>query len=195
MLGPKYALLRDEFHEARLQMTMRSGKVRRILVFFGGIDLTNETSKALHAIFSQGKQYISVDVVVGQANPRKEDIRNLCEQYPQLSFYCQVDNLAKLMTKADLAIGAGGTNTWERCALGLPSLIIAVAKNQVSIAEAVSAYGAGIYLGTHQTVSAEDILNSLESVMDSPDALTRMSLAGLKLVDAEGCTRVSELIN
>ena len=43
--------------------------------------------------------------------------------------------MAELISKCDLAIGAAGTTAWERCCLGLPSIIITIADNQTAVAE------------------------------------------------------------
>ena len=52
LLGPKYALLRQEFKEMRRNLKVREGIKKRIFIFFGGSDPTNETKKALLAIRS-----------------------------------------------------------------------------------------------------------------------------------------------
>ena len=68
--------------------------------------------------------------MVGTANPHKADILLLCEALPEARFHWNVTAMAKLMAEADLAIGAGGTTTWERCCLGLPAVLLIVADNQ-----------------------------------------------------------------
>ena len=108
LLGPKYALLRPEFAQARKNLRQRDGQVMRILVFFGGVDPTNETAKAIHALASIADRQFAVDVVVGSGNPHKQQIENLCAEHEGFHYHCQVDNMAELMAAADLAIGAGG---------------------------------------------------------------------------------------
>src|SRR5690606_30453084 len=82
LLGPEYALLRPEFHQAKKTLRKRDGKIRRILVFFGGSDPTNETKKALEAIKQLNRPEIAVDVVVGTANPYQEEIKQICSEMP-----------------------------------------------------------------------------------------------------------------
>lgn len=147
LLGPKYALLRPEFHQAKKNLRKRDGKVRRILVFFGGSDPTNETKKALEAIKLLNRPDISVDVVVGASNPHKEEIKKMCSQMPNTTYYCQVENMAEMMAAADLAIGAGGATTLERLYLELPTIAIAVAENQVETLEALQEDKYIYYLG------------------------------------------------
>ncbi len=136
LFGPSYALLRPEFAEARRNIRLRDGQVKRILVFFGGSDPGNETGKALEAISGFNRRDITVEVVVGSANLHLKEIQKQCASIPGANLYRQVNNMAEFLAQADLSLGAGGTTTWERCSVGLPSIIISVAENQVSIAKA-----------------------------------------------------------
>ena len=131
LLGPKYALLRKEFIENK-NINKQNITIKRIFVFFGGTDLNNITKLALKALTQPKLKHLLVDVVIGFANPYKTELRIEIEQYPNMKLYTQVNNIAELMLKADLALGAGGVTTWERMALGLPSLVITTAENQVA---------------------------------------------------------------
>lgn len=129
LLGPRYALLRDEFRKLREQVKPRTGAVNRILVFFGGVDADNYTGQAIEALSGIDVHGIHVDVVVGAQHPCCEQIKAACVQH---GFIChvQTNKMADLMAVADLAIGAGGSATWERCCLGLPTLVFCTAHNQ-----------------------------------------------------------------
>lgn len=181
LLGPKYALLRPEFYEVKVNLRQRDGEVRRILVFFGGSDPTNETTKALEAIRILNNPDIAIDVVVGASNPQKNHIQRLCKSLPRANYYCQVDNMAMLMAEADLAIGGGGTATWERCFLGLPTLVMTVAENQVETIEDLAKMGAVWYLGWHRDVSVETIRKKIKEYQNSPVALMELSKNSLLL--------------
>ena len=194
LLGPKYALLRPEFRKARENLRKRDGRVSRIFVFFGGSDPTNETAKALEAIRLLGRPDIAVDVVVGAANSHQDVIAAICESMPNTAYHCQVDNVAQLMANADLAIGAGGSANWERCCLGLPSIIFSLADNQSSGSEAIALWGAHLYLGKREKVDTTLLLASLEIALASPQLLQRMSDAGYAILDGKGAERVSSRI-
>jgi len=158
LLGPEYALLRPKFHQGKKTLRKRDGKIRRILVFFGGSDTTNETKKVLQAIQQLNRPEIAADVVVGATNPHREEIKQICSVMPNTTYHCQVENMAELMAAADLAIGAGGTATWERLYLELPTIAIAVAENQVETLDALNRLGLVSYLGKSNTVRVEDIV-------------------------------------
>jgi len=181
LLGPEHALIRSEFYETRKKLKKRNGTIKNILIFFGGSDPTNETQKALQAIKTLNKPNIKVSVVIGNSNLHKGKIEKMCSDIPHTFFHCQVDNMAQLMMEADLAIGAGGITTWERCFLGLPTIIVIVADNQVQSSVAVSKAGIAWNLGRKENVGAYDIQKAIERAFDNPDIVKQMSDNALKL--------------
>jgi UDP-2,4-diacetamido-2,4,6-trideoxy-beta-L-altropyranose hydrolase len=189
LLGPHYALIRPEFREERELQTERNGRVRKILVFFGGIDKDNVTSMALNALAQMNLKKIDIDVVIGRNNPHQLQISEICQKMPNVRLHCQTDNFAHLMSRADLALCASGTTTWERCALGLPSLVVAVAENQIAIAEAADRAGLLVYLGTVPEVNAAKIINAINEMMSKPGLLKEMSRRGSDMVDGYGADR------
>jgi UDP-2,4-diacetamido-2,4,6-trideoxy-beta-L-altropyranose hydrolase len=185
LFGPRYALLRPEFLEARKARKIHEGRVRRVLVFFGGTDPTNETEKALDAIRLLKRTDIHFNVIVGDTNPKRERIRRLCAGTGNARFYCHVKDMARMMARSDLAIGAVGTTTWERCYLGLPSITLTIAENQHPIGEQVSKAGAIRSLGWHANVNAADIAASIQEYLDAPLKLKKMSEKGMELMGGE----------
>ena len=129
-LGPEYALLRPEFSEARKTIKPRNDGVKRIFVFFGGSDPHKLTKMTLRALCESELSHLEVDVVIGQNNPVKSELKELCLKRPLTQLHIQVDNMASIMAKADLAIGGGGATTWERICLNLESCVVIIAKNQ-----------------------------------------------------------------
>ncbi len=194
LLGPDYALLRGEFRQARARRRVRDGVVRRILCFFGGADAGNATGMALEALALLARPDIAVDVVIGASNPWRARIEQQCAALPQARFHCQVSNIAELIQAADLCIGAGGSSSWERCCLGLPSTVLAVADNQVEVARALSDQGCLQYLGRAADVSAARLAQALSALLADAAALCAMAERGAMLVDAQGSARVAELL-
>lgn len=189
LLGPRYALLREEFHKLREQVKPRTGEVKRILVFFGGCDAGNYTGLAIQALSGLGLKGIAVDVVIGAQHPAGSDIEKACATHGY-ACHVQTSRMAELMTAADLAIGAGGSASWERCCLGLPALLVALADNQINIAKALDLIGAGIYIGTLGTGSATIIRATLASLISAQDKLRALSEKSYSLVDGLGVNRV-----
>ncbi len=189
LLGSQYAMLRNEFKIARQHLRQRSDIVSRILVFFGGSDLTNETVKAISAIRQlDNVSSLVVDVVVGAANQNKETIRLLCENMPNFCFYCQTSNMAELMSNADMSIGGGGSTAWERCCVGLPSIVITVADNQVEPMQELANAGVIMLYTGERIVSG--YLKSLQSVFLDKGNIECMLAKGMELYDGRGVERV-----
>jgi UDP-2,4-diacetamido-2,4,6-trideoxy-beta-L-altropyranose hydrolase len=111
------------------QVKPRNGLVKRILVFFGGVDADNYTGRVIAMLSEIGMTEIHVDVVIGSHHPNGEEVIADCTKY-EFNCHVQTGKMAKLMASSDFSIGAGGSTTWERCCLGLPSLSICLAENQ-----------------------------------------------------------------
>lgn len=168
LLGPSHALLRDEFYEAKPRW--RDGSLHNILVFYGGSDRTDETSKALRALRRMNLYDVEVHVVVGMGNPQKDRVQRLCAALPNARYHCQIGSMAALMNAADLSLGAGGTTTWERLALGLPSIVTAVADNQVGICENCARAGLIDYLGRAEEVREDDLVRAVTAFAEGRGA-------------------------
>ena len=190
LLGPDYALLRSEFQVLRRTLKNRDGSVRRILIYFGGGDPTNETMRALDAVLSLNIPDISIDVIVGEANPHREQIKQVCSIILNTNYHQQTEKIAELMVKADLAVGAGGSTTWERCCLGLPSVVYTIAENQVALTIGAAEAGAVVYLGKSSGVSKKKLAREIQGLINNKERLRAMSHHGIQLVDGTGVARV-----
>ncbi len=192
LLGPKYALLREEFRVQRERPRKRDGLIKDILVFLGGADPENVTGMVLDAIASLDRPDIHVDVVIGSSNPNRKILESRCADMENVTCHCQVTNMAELMINADLAIGGGGTSTWERCAMELPALVVSLADNQQPIAEAVASTGAIVYMGRSEDVTADDVRLALLELCNSPKQLLKHSRISGGVVDGLGNQRITE---
>jgi UDP-2,4-diacetamido-2,4,6-trideoxy-beta-L-altropyranose hydrolase len=189
MLGPRFALLQPEYAEWRTRVRKRSGAVRRLLIFFGGADFSNMTLRALEALKEVQSDGLVVDVVLGSSNPHRAEIEAMAVTLPNVSVYSDLPSLAPLMADADLAFGAGGTTTWERCCLGLPSIVVTLADNQVSIARELHRLGIVRWLGDAAEVergAIREVLCEIAAVGIWADCSSRC----MGLVDGAGTMRV-----
>ena len=190
ILGPKYALLRQEFTITRRKLK-RKNKLKHILVSFGGSDPTNETSKAIRGLKLLNSQH-KIDVVVGNSNPNKNSIKRLCSSITSISFHHQTNNISKIMANADLAIGGGGTMTWERCCMGLPTIVVILSENQHQLTEEVTKIGCVINLGQSNYLKPENYAHIIKEI--DVKTIQNMSKKCLRLVDGKGVKRVTNKI-
>jgi UDP-2,4-diacetamido-2,4,6-trideoxy-beta-L-altropyranose hydrolase len=190
LLGPGYALLRPQFAATRVLCKPRSRIPPRLLLFMGGGDEHNVTLGVLKLLQESALQ-LAVETVVGQSHPAREDIENFCKEQGW-GYHCQIADMASLMAECDLAIGAGGISSWERCALGLPALLITLAGNQAENAVMLERTGAAISLGWWNRLDS----GKIREVLDALDAerLSAMSQAAFALVDGMGAQRVAEFM-
>ena len=187
LLGPRYALLREEFRILREKVKARTGDVKKILVFFGGVDEGNYTSLALLAL-SELNITLQVDVVIGSQHPNREQIQQACINY---GFICHVQTtcMAELMAEADLAIGGGGTATWERCCLGLPTISFCVAENQQKLIDD-GALAGFLYAPISKQNLVEVIRDHMGNLLENPSLIKLISNTAMKFADGKGSLRV-----
>ena len=192
LLGPEFALLKKEFREMHKNILLRRS-IKTILVSLGGIDANNFTATTLLAIAKFGLDKFLVDVVIGTEHPFPELIISMCEKY-KFNIHIQTGEMAKLMARADLAIGASGTTTWERCCMGLPSILVTLAENQVKIARDIHTYGAAIYIGSEKDINVNLMFEAIDSIHTNHHKLSKLSKAAYALVDGMGAARVIDRI-
>lgn len=185
LLGPGHALLREEFAVAGERDF--AAQARRVLVSFGGADPTGETRKALRALARLDG--LEVEVIAGAANPGFEAIVADCAAHGWRAER-QVNDMAARMRAAEIFVGAGGATSWERAALGLPTVCIAVADNQRANAELLAACGAQVYLGAATEVGEAAIADAVARLAADRDGRAAMARAAQALVDGQGTARV-----
>jgi hypothetical protein len=191
LVGPRYALLREEFVTLREHVKIRTGDVKKILVFFGGVDAKNYTFQTMEVLSEISSEFeVEVDVVIGAQHPSKSQIEVTCNNK---GFICHVQtpHMAKLMADADLAIGAGGSASWERCCLGLPSLLIALADNQIAIAKELDSINACVYLGSSDSIISLNLKECISKILSNPERTRKISENAFAIVDGLGVSRVS----
>jgi len=188
LLGPKYALLRSEFSNLRQKSIKNRIKLQKILISFGGTDPSNETRKVLEAMKIINLKNVHIDVVTTSVNPFKDEIQQLCSSMTNTNFHCDVDKIGILMNTSDLAIGAGGSTTWERCCLGLPSLVSVISEDQLECTKIMDKEGYIIYLGLAENLTTENYVEKIKNI--NIEHLQKMSKLNLEIVDGQGCQRI-----
>jgi len=186
LLGPHYALLGPEYSQLHPLVPPRT-ELRRVLVFFGGVDPDNLTGRALEALLAPELAHLAVDVVLGRQSPHRQAVAGLVARRPHTTLHSPLPSLAGLIARADLAIGAGGATSWERACLGLPSLVVAIADNQLPFAQTLHQAGQIQLLGSEAAVSVEQIRQALVAALQEP----WLRPSGQGLTDGWGAARVA----
>lgn len=191
--GPNYAIIHPDFVLARdAALPRRDGRpVSRILVTFGQIDAGNATGLALDSVEEAGFTG-AVDVVLGQAAPHLSAIRRRAKG--RVSLHVNISNMPAMIATSDLAIGAGGVTAFERCCLGLPSIVVQIAENQREVIATLATAGAAISVGPAEHVSKEALSQILREVLSSRERRIDLANRGAMLVDGKGIGRIVDAI-
>ena len=197
LLGPKYAIIRSEFRSINKKTIKKNSQIKKILISFGGSDPTNECKKSLDALCSIENNQFEIVAIVGIYNNKFEQLKKLYEKYSNIKIYRHVNDLSLLMLNSDLFIGAGGTTTWERFYMGLPSIVTIISDDQKESIEFLSDMGHVINLGLAKNVTSKTYVQTLQK--PNFDLIYNMSINNQKLVDGNGSNRIKsqiiELIN
>lgn len=194
LLGPHYALLRPEYAQHRETLTPRTGKINRIMVYMGGTDNVNMTGMVLTALSADQLANIDVDVAIGSNFLHKKAVIAQANARPRTYIHSNRPHLADLMAKADLAIGAGGATTWERMCLGLPSIVTAIAENQVPACKALEASGLIRFLGVSAELGIEYIKKTVLKMLVEAGINRALEARTQIIVDGFGTKRVTEVL-
>ena len=193
LCGPRYAMLQPEFARHRLALARTHSPNMRAFISFGGIDRNDLTGLTIAAFGVPELASVTLDVAIGQLNPNRDRLEQLIAKRPRSRAHIAPKSLASLMAQADFAVGAGGTTTWERCCLDLPSVVVGLADNQVPSCESLAADGWIDYVGFWTDVTAATLSKAILRVVSASH--TADITAAEPLVDGFGVQRVAEVID
>ena len=193
LCGANYALLRPEFSQCREYSIKRreKGQLEHLLINLGGVDKDNVTSQILKGLQDSAlPDYCKITVVMGSTAPWVDVVQQQAALMPwPTEVKTGISNMAELMANSDLAIGAAGSTSWERCCLGLPSLVLCLANNQKKVINMLEE--AGISL----TLSLEELNMPTNTVLYSKLIALEMNLSSftakaIKVTDGTGSQKV-----
>lgn len=204
LVGAQYALLRPEFSQLREGVLSDrdadyAGNVpiSRVLIAMGGADKDNATRRCLEALSHiVGAVDFEVDVLVGGAYPHLDALKREADQFPfPVHVHHNVNDVTGLLSRADLALGAAGSSTWERCCLGVPTVNVVLAENQMTIARNLADADAISPLNDFWSQTPEGICDAaLQPLFDSVGERKKLSDASREICDGRGIDRVMRVM-
>lgn len=197
LCGSQYALLRPDFIALRQYSLNRREnlELEHLLISMGGIDKDNATGMVLEALKSCVlPATCRITVVMGASAPWLTEVRQQAEQMPwPTDVRVNVGDMAQLMADSDLAIGAAGSTSWERCCLGLPTVLVVLADNQQQVAQGLEQAGAVYVLEGPQLIT-ERLPPALTSLVSSSAQWAAMSQAARRIADGSGVATVIQYL-
>ena len=195
LLGPDYALVRPEFAERRrvaLDLRERArGAAGRILVSMGLTDVGGITRRVVEAIRPVCGEAV-LDIVVGPGAPSREWLGTQAGE--SLKVHAPAHDMASLSATADLAIGAGGSSAFERCVLGLPTVLLVLADNQLPNARALERRGAAQVIDARKPGFETALADAVQTLAEDARLRGQMARAAARVCDGRGAARVAEAV-
>ena len=193
LTGPRYALLRPAFARAATEpLPPTPDTLETLFVSFGLADPQGVTGRIVQRLLARAPA-IALDVALGSDAQSLPRLRDMAAAKPKVRLHVDALDVAMLMAAADAAIGAGGSSTWERCALGLPALAVVVADNQRAMIGRLAAAGAVLAAD----IASPDFDDAFDAALDrlrDPQVRRRLSDASRNLCDGLGAARAAEAI-
>lgn len=190
LLGTRYVFLRREFRRWLHWKRDIPEVARKILVTMGGSDPNNVTLKVLQALQHVTADGIEIVVIVGSSNPHYDTIKSFANKLScPTRVKKNVTDISRYMAWADMAVSAGGSTIWELAFMGLPTLTVAIADNQLLTAQHLHMAGASIHLGWHENISVPEMCRRVQGFIASKEMRFHLSKQSREIVDGEGSSR------
>jgi UDP-2,4-diacetamido-2,4,6-trideoxy-beta-L-altropyranose hydrolase len=190
LLGPKFALIQPQFAEARNAQAPTQSE--RLFVSMGANDPFRITVKAVAALRKFSAALLSADIVAGTDAAARAEVQSSLNGLKGVTVHGFIGDIASIMARCTLAIGAGGGTTWERCVMGLPSIVIITADNQRKMATDLAQSGVIVLLGDAVDVSEKVLTDTIAALISNPGRRSKMRSDSMDLVDGLGAARVTE---
>ena len=195
LLGPNHAPVRPAFAALRKEALARraeAGPARRVLVSLGLTDVGGITGRVVDLMLPRLGEAVALDVVLGAGAPSLPDLRDLAAREPRLALHVDTQDMPRLTLEADLAVGAGGSTSWERCILALPTLLLVLAANQGEASAALAGADAVLALDVADPDFEAAFAQAFARLLAEPDLRDRLSAASAAVCDGRGAARVAE---
>lgn len=193
LCGSQYAVLRPEFTAVRPYSLHRRARpiLRELLITMGGVDKDNTTGQVLQALCNCPlSSDCRITVVMGAMAPWLAEVHSKAQDMPwPTRVLVGVSDMAKLMAESDLAIGAAGATSWERCCLGVPTIMLVLAENQCKVGQGLEQSGGAKLIKRGQS-TATQLMELLLPLIDDPAQLLHMSGCAARIVDGSGLNHV-----
>ena len=193
--GPKYSLLSNQYRQYRDLKGTISPDINSIAIFMGGGDHLNITEHMIDNFFYYfdylKDKKIALHVVISGQHPNKLSIENKCKELSFITLHIDTSKMAQILSNVDLCIGAGGGAALERCCIGVPSIVVTFADNQIHGIDALTKNGAIIFGGDYRKPGWKQLFKN--AALQIQDFKIRKAIASKsrQFVDGNGCDRVA----
>jgi UDP-2,4-diacetamido-2,4,6-trideoxy-beta-L-altropyranose hydrolase len=194
LLGPAFAAVRPEFAALRgPALAWRGEPVQRVLIAMGLTDVGGITARIVERVRPRLND-TGIDIVLGGAAESLAGLTKVARRDPRLMLHVDTPHMARLTAEADIGIGAPGSSTWERCVLGLPSVMVVLADNQRPAARALAERGAALVVDIAQPDFEAAFDRALLKLLRDTDARRDLAARSAEICDGLGAGRTAEAL-
>lgn len=186
LLGSRYLLVRDEFRSMK-QVTIHQD-VKRILLTVGGSDNWNYTDLLLGELVEHIN--CTFHVVIGPVFPYKEELMKKYSEYQNVVFEI-TPRMSEVVNKCDIAISSSGSTLYELGLLGVPTIAIIVADNQIGLATRMHQDELINCLGEIKAITGEQLRAELVSLMQDITRRQEMQIKNRAALNANGVVSIA----
>ena len=184
LTGNDYLFFHEKYYS--LNMNKKINSLKKINIFMGGSDTHNITNTIIDICNDfniKNNLNIIFDVLIGKSNINYEQLKSKLKNMKNFQLYYDLNFIGDLLLNADLAIGAPGTSSYERCLTQTPTLMVCLADNQKTVIQKFIDSGTVIYLGDLNSNYKEKLLFNLQYLNNNNEELCKMSNNCRKLID------------
>ncbi|MDP6721588.1 MAG: UDP-2,4-diacetamido-2,4,6-trideoxy-beta-L-altropyranose hydrolase, partial [Pirellulaceae bacterium] len=196
LLGGQFSILRPQFAANRARsLARRRSDINKILVAPGATDTSNIAVPILRALseLRRGGYSFAVTVVLSSLAYSCAAVRDILADTPDWELLVDRNDVAEILIETDLAIGTFGSSCWERACLGVPSIAVVAADNQLTIARDFEASGAAFTITMDENIPSR-VSELVTELALEPNGMSGMSASAAVLCDGVGCSRIADAV-
>lgn len=194
LLGPAYAVLRPEFRAVEKRPPAK--RASTVLLTFGGGDDRGMILRTLTALEPHISSGLKVEIISGALNPRNDGIRAALENRRdgRVTLHVNPPDVARIMARADIAVMAGGTSTYEAAHCGAPMVLVALTPNQVNPGRGWAEHTGSVFLGTMAELTDEGLRAGVSTMIDDDARRIETALRCRRKVQGDGGERLLDAL-
>jgi spore coat polysaccharide biosynthesis predicted glycosyltransferase SpsG/RimJ/RimL family protein N-acetyltransferase len=186
--GTHYAPLGEEYRLPTAEQIVTEGS-GRILVTLGGGATSGIAERLVSEMLAEPLLRGAPVTLVVPDDVERAGVERAAGESAGISIRSRVSSLRTLIEAADLVIGAGGTSAWQRLRLGIPSVVVALAENQIRTCRALDESGLARWVQDPQEPRA--IVQAVVESLGDSELGRRTSRLGPLFVDGLGADRIA----
>jgi spore coat polysaccharide biosynthesis predicted glycosyltransferase SpsG len=190
LIGPEYALLRDEYAGAAARKQHRAGAPSKVIVALGGGVVAGElTRRVLAGISAALGPSTELTLLAGFDDGRALEASGALAGFARSEVKSNLPSILELLLDADIAVVSGGVTKYEAAAAATAAITVATVPPQESWAATYADRGASLYAGGAGDLTAETVAAACRRLTDG-EARRAVGRRGAALVDGRGAERV-----